>query len=271
MNRKTDAIVPDIETPDGIPLYYLDEGPRTTSGIFLLHAEPFNSSLWKKNIPELARQFRVVAMDVRGRGESGKTDAGHSLGQYARDFRHMLEALGLEPVVAVGWLLGGSIIWSYLQQFGEDRLAGVVDVDQPPYQFVSEAQLETRLMAKRTNRLQQHLDAVASYFGPEAERDEAVVRWMAYECMKTPTAVHLPVVSESYHADFRPLLSKVRVPTRIFWARYGSIKPEMAEFMRKGMPNAELVFFEHSGHLIPWVEAEIFNRELAAFAQGILG
>ena len=263
--------MPYVETPDGVPLYYLDEGPRSKSGIFLLHAEPFNSTLWKKNIPALARQFRVVAMDVRGRGESGKTDEGHSLGQYARDFRHMLEVLGLERVVAVGWLLGGSIIWSYMQQFGEERLAGFVDVDQPPYQFVSEAHLEERLRAKRAHRLQQHIGAVISYFGPEAERDEAVVRWMAYECMKTPTAVHIPVVRESYHSDFRPLLPKVRVPTRSFWARYGSIKPEMAELMRKGMPNSELVFFEQSGHLIPWVEAEKFNRELAAFAKGILG
>ena len=71
--------MPYIETPDEIPIYYLDEGPRTNSGIFLIHAEPFNSKFWQKNISDLARSFRVVSMDVRGRGESEKTDDGQNI------------------------------------------------------------------------------------------------------------------------------------------------------------------------------------------------
>jgi pimeloyl-ACP methyl ester carboxylesterase len=45
----------------------------------------------------------------------------------------------------------------------------------------------------------------------------------------------------------------------------------MAEEMRLTTPGSELVFFETCGHLIPWVEAEKFNRELAGFARRVLG
>jgi pimeloyl-ACP methyl ester carboxylesterase len=263
--------VPYVETPDGVPLFYVDEGPRTETGLFLVHAEPFSSQFWKRNIPELTGRYRVVAMDVRGRGESGKTDAGHSIGQYAQDFRYMLEVLGLQSVVAVGWSLGGSIIWSYMQQFGADRLDGYVNVDQPPYRFVSEEHLQARLTAIRTRRLQHHTTTVRGYFGPEADVDEDVVKWMVHECMKTPTSAHVTAVTESYRSDYRPFLSEVRVPTRTFWARYGSIQPGVAELMRSATANSELVFFERSGHLIPWVEPEKFNRELAGFAGEVLG
>jgi pimeloyl-ACP methyl ester carboxylesterase len=263
--------MPYLETPDGLPLHYLDEGPRGRAGLLLIHAEPFSCRFWQRNIPELARGFRVVAVDVRGRGESGKTDDGHSIEQYARDTRYVLEALGLERVVGVGWSLGGSILWSYMRQFGEERLAGYVNVDQPPYRFVSEEYLQARLTAIRTRRLRHHTDAVLGYFGPDAERDEDVVRWMVYECMKTPTSAHVAAVTDSHRSDDRPFLSRVQVPARVFWARYGSIQPDTAEHMRRAMANVELVFFERSGHLIPWIEADRFNRELAAFAGTVLG
>jgi non-heme chloroperoxidase len=262
--------LPYAETPDGVPLHYLDEGPRSGVGLFLIHAEPFSCKFWQRNVPELAREFRVLAMDVRGRGDSGKTDAGHSIGQYARDVRFLLETLALVSVVGVGWSLGGSILWNYMQQFGADRLAGYVNVDQPPYRFVSEAHLEERLTAIRTRRLQHHTVTVRGYFGDEASVDEDVLRWMVYECMKTPTSAHVAAVTESYRSDYRPFLPEVRVPTRIFWSRYGSIRPDGAEAMRSPTAGAELVYFAHSGHLIPWLEPDRFNRELAAFSGPLL-
>ena len=262
--------MPYIETPDEIPIYYLDEGPRTNSGIFLIHAEPFNSKFWQKNISDLARSFRVVPMDVRGRGESGKTDDGQNIAQYARDFRHMLESLGLQRVVVVGWSLGGSIIWNYMQQFGDDRLVGNVIVDQLPYRYVSEEHFQEQQASVQDHRMAHHRGSVLRYLGEEVQEDEGVVKWMVYECMKTPTSAHCAAFTESYHSDYRPFLNQVRIPTRLFWARFGSIQPDMAKSMSEVMADCRLVFFEHSGHLIPWVESEKFNHELLAFAEEVL-
>ncbi|MBI4183303.1 MAG: alpha/beta hydrolase [Proteobacteria bacterium] len=263
--------MPYLVTADGTPLHFLDEGLHGDAGLLLIHAEPFNCRFWRHNIPALKRAFRVVAVDVRGRGESGKTDFGHNIRQYADDLRFMIEALGLERVVVVGWSLGGSIAWSYMEQFGHARLGGYVNVDQEPYRFVSEEHLEKRLNSIRTRRLAHHTDAVVQYFGPTAERDQETVNWMVYECMKTPTSAHIAAVTDSYHSDFRPHMSRVTVPSQIYWSRYGNIKPELAEFMHASTPGSELVYFETCGHLIPWVEAEKFNRELTRFTEKVLG
>src|SRR5829696_4049027 len=61
---------------------------------------------WQKNTPELAKSYRVVALDLRGHGLSGKTGEGHTLAQYARDLRHLCEALDLAGVILVGWSMG---------------------------------------------------------------------------------------------------------------------------------------------------------------------
>ena len=262
--------MPYVVTPDEIPIYYIDEGPRSSAGIFLIPAEPFNSKFWQKNIPELSQRFRVVAMDVRGRGESGKTDDGHNLTQFARDFRQVLEELGLEKVLVVGWSLGGSIVWSYMEQFGDDRLAGYVNVDQRPARIVPEGFHETMLEAVRTHPIQYYSKSVRWMLGPDMALEEEVFNWMVYECMKTPTSTHCTTVTEAYHSDWRPFLPSVRIPTRVFWAKHGGIRSEMAQDMVQAMPNSRLVYFEKSGHLLPWTEAEKFNQEVEAFAREVL-
>ena len=211
-------------------------------------------------------------MDVRGRGESGKTEEGHNFSQYARDFGHMLDALGLKRVVAVGWSMGGAVSWDYMQQFGEERIAGFVNVDQRPYRYVSEEDFKRRMNELRKRRLWHHKELIREYLGPEfseAEWEEVAV--IAYECMKTPTSAHISLMTDSYYSDYRPFLSKVEAPSRIFWARYGYVDAELAEEMCRVMANCRAVFFEHSGHLMPWTEAERFNQEVEAFAREVLG
>jgi pimeloyl-ACP methyl ester carboxylesterase len=270
MFAREEEAMPYVETPDGVPIFYLDEGPRSDAAVFLIHGEPLDSSFWRRNIPQLSATLRVVSMDIRGRGESGKTEEGHNIAQYARDFRHMLDALGLRTVVAVGWSLGGSVIWDYIQQFGEERLAGYVNVDQRPYRYVSEEDFKRRSNELSTRRLRYHREILRSYLGPEWREEVGVLDWMAYECMKTPTSAHLSLMTDSYYADYRPFLSQVRVPCRLFHARYGLIGPGMAREMGDASPGCRLVLFEHSGHMIPWTEADKFNREVEAFAREML-
>jgi non-heme chloroperoxidase len=262
--------MPYIETPDGVNLFYLDEGPRTTSGLFLIHPGPFSTKLWQKNIPELSRKFRVVAMDVRGHGKSGKTEAGHSFAQYAQDAHYLAERAELKRFVAVGWSLGGTVFLSYMQQYGQENVAGYVNVDQLPYRFVSEMQFRQRVINLRTRRLSYHRELIREFWGPEICKDEGLISWMAYECMKTPTEAHVAIWDEVYHSDYRPMMATLRVACSVFWAKYGNISAEVAEQMRQTIKSAELVRFDHAGHLFPWLEADKFNQELASFSTACL-
>src|SRR3712207_6108057 len=92
-----------------------------------------NAEYWRqKNTPELTKSHRVVALDLRGHGLSGKTGEGHMLAQYARDLRYLYEALDLAGVTLVGWSMGASVILDYLTRFGADEVRSVAFVEQSP-------------------------------------------------------------------------------------------------------------------------------------------
>ena len=92
---------------------------------------------WRRNIPVLAETHRVVVLDFRGHGLSGKGDEGHTLAQYARDVRLLLEALDPGPVTPVGWSMGTSVLLRYVEQFGCEGFRSVVLVDQSPRDLVA--------------------------------------------------------------------------------------------------------------------------------------
>jgi pimeloyl-ACP methyl ester carboxylesterase len=255
---------------DGTPIHYVDQGPRIADAVVLIPAEPFSCWFWQRNLPAIARHTRVIALDLRSRGESGKTDRGNTIEQFARDLQALLDSLRVERFVAVGWSIGGSVLWSYVELFGAQRVAGFINVDQRAYRFVDDGHLAGLLEEIGRDRLGFHVRRAVEYLGPEFDQDTALVRRMAYECLKTPTAAHQAAVESSYRSDFRATMRGLRVPTQLYVGRYGIIGPELAEELRAEMA-AELVSFAHSGHMLPWTEPERFNAQVIRFAQRTLG
>ncbi|MEH6538331.1 MAG: haloalkane dehalogenase [Psychroserpens sp.] len=61
-----------LNVEDGLRLHYLDEGNDNNPTVLLLHGEPSWSYLYRKMIPILSNNFRVVAPDLIGFGKSDK-------------------------------------------------------------------------------------------------------------------------------------------------------------------------------------------------------
>jgi pimeloyl-ACP methyl ester carboxylesterase len=76
--------------------------------------------------------YESITLDFRGHGRSKKTDTGHTVPTYAADVEAFLNAQNLDEVVLVGCSMGALVGWEYIEQFGTDRLAGFVVVDQQP-------------------------------------------------------------------------------------------------------------------------------------------
>lgn len=271
-----------IETPDGIPLYYEEHGEGET--IFLVHGWTCNVTCWwQKNISVLADSHHVVAFDLRGHGLSGKTDDNHSLEQYARDVRHIIESLNLTDVILVGWSMGAAITLSYYEQFGDDRLRALSLIDQTPY-FYSEPgwdypafgdfspdaldEVVGGLQADRVNVVK---DIVGNAFFAERPDEETLDR-MSANMMKTPTSVAVMMLRDMASADFRDTLTRIDVPTILMYGSQSGVFPgSVGEWMRDQIPDAELVTFESSSHCPFWEEPERFNRVLSDFVARYAG
>jgi pimeloyl-ACP methyl ester carboxylesterase len=99
-----------LEMKDGAKIYYEDHGQGQP--VVLVHGWTCSSKFWQRNAPELAKEFRVVTIDLRGHGNSSKILSGHTIAQYARDVREVMQKLDLKKATLVGWSLGGPVILS---------------------------------------------------------------------------------------------------------------------------------------------------------------
>ena len=72
----------------------------------------------------------MIALDLRGHGDSERPAHGYRISRLAKDVHDVLEALDLEGVTLLGHSMGCSVIWCYWDLFGSERLAKLVLVDQ---------------------------------------------------------------------------------------------------------------------------------------------
>jgi pimeloyl-ACP methyl ester carboxylesterase len=91
-----------------IKVGYLDEGSGDEV-ILLIHGLGSNAKGWLRNIPELAREHRVIAVDLPGYGMSDKGYYKYSLSFYAQVLVELLDSLDVERAVWMGHSMGGQI------------------------------------------------------------------------------------------------------------------------------------------------------------------
>jgi pimeloyl-ACP methyl ester carboxylesterase len=99
-----------------------------------IHGFTGSSAVWKKNIPALAKRYRVIAPDLRGHGESDKPKHGFHVSRLAMDLRELIQHLQVPNLKALGGSLGCSILWCYAELFTTLEFSHMIFVDQSPLQ-----------------------------------------------------------------------------------------------------------------------------------------
>jgi pimeloyl-ACP methyl ester carboxylesterase len=112
---------------NGVSLHCLVEGEGPL--VVLLHGFPETSHAWHKQVPALAKHFRVVAPDLRGYGGSDKPKgiAAYRTSVLADDIVALIRAFGAERAHIVGHDWGGGVAWTVAIEHPEavDRLVAL--------------------------------------------------------------------------------------------------------------------------------------------------
>ncbi|RDI54496.1 alpha/beta fold hydrolase [Nocardia mexicana] len=263
-----------VELPDGVPMYYEDHGEGPA--VVLIHGWTMNSTFFAQNVPALAEGNRVIAVDLRGHGNSGKTDDGHTLAQYARDIDSLLDHLALDDVCLAGWSMGTAVILSYVRQFGCGRLRSAIFVDQSPrflgaadWDFplqggYTESDMAVFVQGLRHSRPTVIKPFIAACFAdaPSAEAIDAAYA----ETTKVPTSAAAAIWYDMAYADLRPVLAEVTVPTLLIYGAQSKIFPgPLDDWLATQLPKATTVRFEHSGHVPFAEEPDRFNTVVSEF------
>ena len=261
-------------TSDGARIAYRETGRGTP--VVLLHGLMAHAGFFEAQAA-LADDFRIIAIDLRGHGESAAA-AGEAPGveRMAADVAELAEALALEGAIGVGWSLGATILWHVLAGPAGRRFAGAVVVDMTARVRnddewdlgLSPEACEARSIAIRDDFESFALTAGQAIFAqPVAAEHRALADWASRQFARNDPGAMASVWASLVRQDVRALLDRIQHPTLIVHGGRSELYGEdTASHLVATLPHARAVRFEHSGHAPHLEEPELFNATLKDFA-----
>jgi microsomal epoxide hydrolase len=114
-------------TSDGVRLHYIEQGQGHT--IVLVPGWTMPAWIFDQQIADFSRHYHVIAFDPRSQGDSDIAPSGHEPYRRGRDIEELLEHINDPAPLLVGWSLGVLDVLSYIHQFSDAHIAGLVLID----------------------------------------------------------------------------------------------------------------------------------------------
>ncbi|MFU6378725.1 alpha/beta fold hydrolase [Metapseudomonas otitidis] len=238
--------------------------------VVLIHGVGLNKEMWGGQVVGLATQYRVIAYDMLGHGDSPRPEPGTALLGYADQLRELLDHLGLTQVTVIGFSMGGLVARAFALHYPQ-YLQGLVVLNSV---FNRTPEQRAGVIA-RTAQAAQH--------GPDANAEAALSRWFSREYQAANpaqiaairqtlasndpqgylTTYELFATQDMYRADD---LGNIRVPTLIATGELdpGST-PEMAEQLAQRIPGARAAVLAEQRHMMPVESPRLVNQLLLDF------
>lgn len=261
---------------DGTPIAYASAGDPGAPAILLIHGWAQQFSCWQPAIDRLEDRFRLVAMDLRGHGASGKpetTEAYTDTALWSDDVSAVIDAAGLVRPTLVGWSYGSRVIAAHLATRGDAHLAGVVLAGGILAIGAARADWMVGQSSPGLDRdlytgdVPRRLAATARFVEACTARplDRATYARLVGANMLCPAHVRRALFAAD--VDMRPVYAAMTCPgVAIHGLSDTVVTPETGRAAADLMPRGRFIGYEGVGHA-PFLEApDRFAADLAAFA-----
>ena len=119
-----------VELDEGVSVRVIEAGkPGAQPTLVFIPGWSTGADIWRQQIDRFVPTYRVIAFDPRSQGESTKTTNGNTPEMRARDLHALLERLGVQRPLLIGWSQGVQDVAAYIERYGSKDLAGIVLVD----------------------------------------------------------------------------------------------------------------------------------------------
>jgi microsomal epoxide hydrolase len=251
-----------FRTSDGIKLHYLEAGSGPT--LVLVPGWTMPAEIWEHQIRHFASTHRVVAFDPRGQGRSEKPSHGYYPSRRALDIGELLEHLGGEPGVIVGWSLAVQEILVYAHEIGTDAIRAAVLVDHPIAEFDATG-FSPRFVDLQLDRATWTRSFIEDIFA--TPQSDEYLRTLTQAALSTPTnaaAIMIANLILMGPTELRPALDSLDRPL-LFVASSQDWAVAVAEQVREGWPGAHVEVIDGTSHALFVDKPEEFNRVLGEF------
>lgn len=255
---------------NNINVSYNDEGSDKAPVIIFIHGFPLNKSMWDKQVKELKDNYRVIACDIRGHGNSETGDVDFSIDLFVQDLLSFMDALKIEKTILCGLSMGGYIALNAIENHPQ-RFNALILSDTNCSADTAEAK-EKRMNAIESieeNGVDKFAnDLIINLFSAESfKRNLKEIQEVKEMIVKTT----IPSLSKSLHAlaerkETCVKLSEIKIPVLILVGKEDKITPpDAARFMQSKIKDSLLSIIEHAGHLSNLENPYEFNSRVYKF------
>jgi pimeloyl-ACP methyl ester carboxylesterase len=181
---------------NGVKLHYVEggSGPRA---IVLIPGWPQTWYAWRKVMPELAKTYRVIALDTRGMGDSSRPDDGYDTQTAAADVAALMNKLGVSRYSVIGHDVGMWIAYPLAAQYAQSvekivMTEALIPGITPPPPMLLPPQMNAGLTQFMFNQLRDLPEFLV------AGREAAYLRWVVSQLAYQPDRVAVEEYIRAY-------------------------------------------------------------------------
>lgn len=268
---------------NGVKLHYVTQGEGPL--MLMLHGFPEFWYSWRHQIPEFAKDYKVVALDLRGYNESDKPQqqSAYVISEFIKDVEGVIKGLGYERCVLVGHDWGGMIAW-YFAYAHPEMLERLIVLNIPhPAKF-----------AEGLRTPQQLLRSSYAFFFQLPVLPELLIQWSDYQALESSfkgmavnksaiTAADIETYKNAasrrgaltamlnYYRNAFPSVLKqdwsiLQVPTLMIWGEEDqALGKELTYGTQEYVQNFQLRYIPNCSHWVQQEQPEVVNRYIREF------
>jgi pimeloyl-ACP methyl ester carboxylesterase len=235
------------------------KGKPGSEAVILVHGFGSSRDSWNRFAGRLTKQYRVIAPDLPGWGESTRIEAeSYGYPKQVQRLREFITALGLGRVHLIGHSMGGFIGSAYAAQYPGDVITlgliaphGVTE-PQPSDLAHSVAAGDNWLVASSQEGFERLLNNV---FSKRPYIPKSVLRLVANRAVAGSTkSARIFAEMQTNDPPLEARLSQIKAPTLILWGDQDRVlHVSCAEVFGQGINNSEVLLLAGSGHM-PLIE-----------------
>jgi len=241
----------------GTRLHVRDSGPKTAPAVIFLHGFGASLHTWEPWANTLAKDLRVIRIDLPGSGLSLPDPTGDYTDKRSLQIINaLMDKLGLARASLVGNSIGGRIAWTFAGTYPNrvDKLV-LVSPDgfaSPGFEYgkTPEVPMMVKLMSVALPKALLTMSLKPAYANPEVMTDALATRY--HDLMLAPGSrdALLARMAQTVLVDPVPILKQITAPTLLVWGEQDGMIPfANSNDYLKAIAGSKLVAFKGVGHL----------------------